>query len=338
MKKLLYCILLVQGCTVISSFYTRFGSADHYFYEATKSLLTKYQRPFTVMELWAHEGNLTCLIADKFDKAVCIMHEDQHFENALKNCKAHAHLSNIILLKSKLLVEDLNKFGECEHIDVVLVHDITKKFIDTWKEAINAILTFGDYIIIEAPSQNCDAYESVTQFLVQKEGKLIESPHNALAQRKLFLIATHKQYLFKRRWNYIKRALPGEYTVESTFTEKKLIKQKQNHACSITPWHSGINLFTFKKLHGIYPLKETIRASLKTLSNIEHNDLHIFNLIIQGKTLVPIDCSEEGRHLTVKHQLQNIIKQFRHPMTLTQFYEMDIEVLEKLDEQAYASF
>lgn len=82
----------------------------------------------------------------------------------------------------------------------------------------------------------------------------------------------------------------------STFTEKKLIKEKRKPAGkSITDWHAGINLYTFKKLHGAYPTTNEIRNMLMPLGSIAHNDLRIFNIILQGKKVVPIDCNESGR-------------------------------------------
>lgn len=132
----------------------------------------------------------------------------------------------------------------------------------------------------------------------------------------------HKEFLFRGRWNYLKTYKHGEYKIESNFTDKKFIKNKPNYPLSITPWHAGINLLTFKKLKGIYPTKEMIQSLLYPLISIEHNDLHIFNLIIQGKSLVPIDGDEKGRVHSVPFELQKILNQFRNNFLVKKIYEL----------------
>ena len=56
-----------------------------------------------------------------------------------------------------------------------------------------------------------------------------------------------------------------------------------------TQWLTGINLLTFKMLHGVYPSNERIKKSLKKLKNVVHNDWTINNMIIQGNKISLID-------------------------------------------------
>ena len=86
----------------------------------------------------------------------------------------------------------------------------------------------------------------------------------------LFLFSMNKKYLSKRRWNYRKKK-EAEYLILSTFTEKILTKKKGTSK-TVSQWHPGINLLTFKQLRGDYPSKETILELLQPLGTLEHND------------------------------------------------------------------
>jgi len=310
-----------------------------YRYEAVKKLLKKYTRSFTFMELWADHGDLTFAVATKYN-AACIMQEPENADLILKVCKDHTEIKNVVLLKDDLSIDDLVRFGECEHIDVTFFPDMSHKFSD-WKDAIDAALTFGDYTILEAPSKNSPLQEKVESYMKEKGGELLARPeaHLADAAGAIYQFTINKKYLIRRRWNYNKEQQVGEYTLKSSFAEKKLIKEKKRPAgYAVTDWSAGINLFTFKKLHGIHPSKETIRKMLIPLSTIKHNDLRIFNLIIQGEKLVPIDCDENGRVHSAKELLPFILSQFRYKnLNLVQAFEAEDTYLEAIDNAIYCT-
>jgi hypothetical protein len=309
-----------------------------YRYEGIKPLLDKYKRPFTVLELWAHDGSLTFEIAQNYD-AVCIMTEVDNADSLFKLCEKNSYLDNILLLKYDLSIRSLKKFGECEHIDVVILPDITQKFQDKWKSALEAALTLGDHIIIESPQATSSFYNDFMSFIAQKKALSLAKPDSKTGEihGELLLISMNKKYLIKRRWEYKKSFRVGEYRIESNFVQKKFIKEKQQpKGFYVTDWNAGINLFTFKKLNGMYPKKQTIFSLLKPLGSIKHNDLRIFNIIIQGTKVVPIDCNENDRGHTAKELLNQLLNHFRKTdITLGQLFDADATVLEKLDNVMY---
>jgi hypothetical protein len=299
--------------------YAKDNACDIAWYNSIQFLLDKYKRPFTFMQLWPDESNLSFMIAQHYN-ASCLMVESKKADYLLKKCLS-SNLPNIMLCKTNFFLDELRSFGECEHIDVVIVPDITQHFADNFLKALNAMLTFGDYIIIEAPRASNSLYDRVIQEFKKKGGILID---NDITENKLYVFKVQKKYLYRGRWNYTKTYKHGEYTVESNFIEKKFIKNKPNYPLSITPWHAGINLLTFKKLKGIYPTKKIIQSLLHPLISIEHNDLHIFNLIIQGKNLVPIDGDERGREHSVPYELDKILAQFRNNLFVKKMRELGI--------------
>ena len=285
---------------------------DRYHYEAIKPLIKQYERPWTFIELWAGSGELSFKVATKYKKAVCIMAEPDNSDNIFELCKQHAMVKNICAVKRKLTVENLINIGDCEHIDVTFVPDVSRYFTTNWEKALEAVLNFGDYIAIEAPPFSSKLHTEIERFFKQKGGKLFASPPAHLQARvgPLYLFTIQKKYLLKRYWEYYKEIRVGEYTIESNFKEKKLIKTKiKPKEYMVTDWIPGINLFTFKKLLGIWPEKNEIVKMVLPMETIEHNDFRISNLIIQGHAIVPIDTDGKGHENTAAEFLPHLLAQ-----------------------------
>ena len=145
------------------------------------------------------------------------------------------------------------------------------------------------------------------EYLDTQGGKLVSSTRDT----HLFMFTTHKKSLLRRRWDFYPNQ-PGEYSIESTFSAKKFIKHKRGDSRYISDWQPGINLLTFKTLNGIYPHKKTIREHIEPLKGMKHNDMKIFNLVIQGTKIHPIDCNEKGRNFNTAKQVELIVDCFRN--------------------------
>lgn len=305
-------------------------TADSYRYYALKPLIKQYQRPITFMHLWPNTSKVALAIAQKYDCTSIIIDPQAHY--FMPECSEH---NNIVLLNADLSIKEMGYLGECEHIDVTLVNNIADIFSSNWKKAIDHALTMGDYTIIEAPISNSKLYRPVTDYIKKKGGIRIGIPSSSIANTagEIYQCAPMKKYLIKRRWNYKKSWTLGEYTIESSFTEKKFIKTKSKpKGHSITQWVPGINLYTFKQLNGIYPNHEMIRSMLYPLAGLKHNDLRIFNLIIQGNTIVPIDANENERHADPQALLPGIIAQFRSIKRLRLIQEFQCPNAETYDD------
>ena len=292
-------------------------SSEHaiisYQYESCKQLLKQYQRPFTVLELFAGNGNLSFTIAKKYN-AVCVILEPKRHEQLFDRCVRHTELKNIVLTTHNCSLADLVRLGECEHFDVIFAPDLTQHYGSKWQEALSAILTFGDHIILQTPPKNSKLRSVVEQYCAKKGGHCIAPSPEPIKNHigNLYLFTQNKKFLARRRWDYFKDQRPGEYIIKSSFTEKILIKEKiRPQGTTISTWHPGINLLTFKKLDGIYPTSEMIREMIKPMADLQHNDLRIFNIIMQGKQLVPIDVNEKERNNTARQLLPQLLKHFK---------------------------
>jgi len=282
-----------------------------YRFEALKPLLNNYERPWTYLELWADQGELASKIASKYN-AVCIMTEFAQSDALFTLCKQNSVLKNLIAVKNDLSVQNLINLGDCEHVDFTFIPDVTSQYKEEWQEAIKAALNLGDYIAIEAPALSSVNHQQVASYLETKGGKLIANPPAELKEvaGSIYLFSIHKKTLLRRYWQYQKEIRLGEYTIKSTFKEKKLIKEKlKPKEYVVTDWIPGINLFTFKKLKGIWPERDAIIKMVLPFATIEHNDLRISNIIIQGQKLVTIDGDGKGHENTAAQLLPHLIEQ-----------------------------
>ena len=322
MKKIpLFVTFLLVCSSYLLAAHTPLNEQDEYRYRSIKPLIKAFQRPVTFMHLWPNKSQLGIAFAQKYESVSIIL--DPHAADLINAC---TDVNTIVLLNTDLSIKQLRYLGECEHIDITLVSDLTKIFESDWKKAIDQALTMGDYIIIEAPQATSKQYRPAIDYLKKKGGVLIGTPPSEIANQigELYQFTLMKKYLIKRRWNYKNVWHLGEYTIESTFNVKNFIKKKiKPKGSSVTQWHPGINLYTFKELNGVYPSHEKIRSMLYPLATLQHNDLRLFNLIIQGNKLVPIDFNENDRCAVPTELLPGIIAQFRtrKPLQLIQEFE-----------------
>src|SRR5581483_4017004 len=98
-----------------------------------------------------------------------------------------------------------------------------------------------------------------------------------------------KSCLRRRSWGYGELSAPNKYVIESTFHHKFLVKANRigGQPPTKSVWQPGINLKTFKALNGSFPSKEEIHDEIVSKgfwSKAQyHNDIQIFNMLIQGK-------------------------------------------------------
>lgn len=287
-------------------------------YVEIKKLLDKYNRPITVLELDANSGFYSFQIAQDY-KAFCVMIDEDANDALLNSCKNKKNSNSFMLLKKRLTHAELSRLAECEHFDVVLMMQGVEQYSENWKEILDTVLDLGEYTFIQvaAPSKlklTSDAQRKIYQYLKSKNGYSIETftvpqSKNRLA---LFLFSKPKTFLKRKYWTYKRKAGQDDFVIESTFDQKVFHKKKGNKKL---PWLPGINLLTFKTLNGAFPVKETIREKLAAFKGIKHTDLHIWNVIIQGNTLIPIDGDDKALHYNPKFTLQYIIAQFKKMLT-----------------------
>lgn len=281
-------------------------------YKTIKKILKNYERPFTVLNLDAQCGYYSFSIARDFP-ATCIMVEEKNAAPLLELCELNNSLQSLILLNKDLSHQELERLSECEHFDVILALDVLNTSTHNWQEIIDTVLQMGDHIFIEFQEHkdHHSDYKEQMDYLTKQGGTILAHlPRTKKSHRTNILMhfSRSKTILRRKYWTYKRYARDDDFVISSNFTTKKMHKKKGNQ---IIDWHPGINLLTFKNLNGIYPRKEIIREKLLAFKHIKHTDLHIWNVIIQGNTLIPIDGDDRKLHYNPKYTVQKIMDQFR---------------------------
>ncbi|HZW61718.1 MAG TPA: hypothetical protein VFF04_05840 [Candidatus Babeliales bacterium] len=271
--------------------------------EAIRQLVKKYHRPITILDLRPHEHSYLFRLARQYNNVVGIMLDRDFSQKLFDHCNNN-RLHNIVLMQFDYSIKEIARLGECEHFDIVIARNVLPLFDQKWEQAINSLLLLGDYIFIDAPAHQSELQE----YMISNGGEQVATA----ADSNLYLFSKNKNEIRRRRWDYF-LSQPGEYTIKSTFTEKKLHKNKKSEKKkpATSNWHAGINLYTFCKLDGVYPTKHIIRELVKPMKNLKHNDMKVFNLIVQGTKLQPIDGAEEGRHWDTAEGVQHILNHFK---------------------------
>ena len=302
MKKIILAsiVLLFTVHALISTDHTKQAYEDRY--QAIKPLLKKYKRPMTILEIGGNQHGLTFTIAQHYN-AVCCLAEPTNYDAIQQQC-VEKNYENVVVLAKELSLKNLERLSECEHFDVVYIWNLLDLYPETWQEAVDIFLTFGNHIIIESPSDH--AHDNVKNYLVKQQGKLLNSAEKLC----LFMFTREKSILPRNHWKAQSLQRPGFYKIKSTFAEKLFIKKDT----IITQFEPGINLLTFKQLRGTYPTNVTIRNLLEPFKYSNLRGVNIHNLIIKGNWLTPIDCTTlDQPDPLAEEKIVKIINEFQDP-------------------------
>lgn len=272
-----------------------------------ESFARNYRRPFTVFEL-----------CDSLDNAQLLTMLDHERSLTLVVCalEPHQKLNDRIMSYQNLIVVNppyttvamLNMLARCEQPDLVVVHDVPAYCEPLFKQYMDHILRLGDYCMLDFTTSHADAMQQC-----MNDKRFVSLVHHDHDTGGMLLFKTHKEGLAKARWtSKMKRKNPERirYHVQSDFEHKTMIKDIDFHAIE-SNWERGINLITFVMLYGIYPTDAMIMRQLKMLKSINHNDLVMGNLLIQGRRIVPIDFNDKRRNIRSDICVDALLKVFQ---------------------------
>lgn len=272
-------------------------------YAQVLSIVEKYKRPITVLEIGLTSTSYTFSIASQCPQSVCIMLLLGEGEKEIANSIRGHNYNNIVLLNpNKITYQMFETLGRCEHFDIVIVQDISDAIKYNTQEFVNALLKLGDNIFLEVKGRS----RGLLNIIKSKKIPIVAKHSKA----KLALHSTEKNGLDIARWT--QRLPPSpipRYHINSTFEEKTFFKDSLDKPIA---WIAGVNLVTFVMLGGTYPTDRMIRKKLLEISRAMpyHNDFLIGNIIIQGNKLAPIDFSDKRRNADMSKCLKQALKFF----------------------------
>lgn len=266
--------------------------AAAYVEEATeyiKTFLTQYSRPITFLELGV-ESRYTGALAAQRD-AVGVMYSMRASVGKMIAHKlAATQLSNIVVLNSDQFgTHELETIGRCEHFDVSIIDEET--FLGfSIAQALPHLLHLGDYLFCIVSAETAELILKTAQEMAI--AVIIDDIANS--NKKICRCDSLKKGLDIARWNMygVHSSNYTRYTICSSFSSKTLRKSSTH-----TPWIPGINMVTFIGCRGILPTDDDIMRMINRMKKIEHNDLVLGNMIVQGNTLALIDFDDARRYI-----------------------------------------
>ena len=276
-------------------------------YAIINSLLNKYERSFTMVDLGASQGYYSLRAAHDYPQSVFVMIEGDNSSYPYTGsqlrmiCRANTQRNNIVHLNKMLTPDDVIRLGECEHFDVVLAMNIVQHFGRDWKDMADVICDLGDNVIFEIPPPEEDSKHNtaIEQYMLGRGGQLLgtaprhRNPNGP--QAKFYWIQGGRKEIVRKSWVMpLTCELPTgdqrRHEVVSNFKTKKLKKTLVEGGAVETDWVPGINLMTFKMYRGAYPSVEQLTKQLEKLrENSAHKDWNVNNMIVSGTKLTLID-------------------------------------------------
>lgn len=226
----------------------------------------KFRRDFAVLDLLENKGELKKLVPDSFDFCYIVAQKGISPGDFL----AHERL---IILDKQFDFNMMRMIGQCEDFDIVLLE---LKTMDFCLQKIKILMDLSLVVLFKINNLN---YDKLKEFalLIKRKGIALVTEINSSC----LMLTRCQQKCITRGWINGRKKY---YPVRSTFTEKFLVKQK-----NLTSWTSGMNLWNFLCLEGLYPLRLDILDSVKQLFRDTYHDFYPWNILIQGKKLVAID-------------------------------------------------
>lgn len=239
--------------------------------------LMRYYRPVTIVEfaMGSASGYSHLIRANRWWYTIAMgTNGDRLVRNAVSRSDGHC----VVMAPRGVDGCMIDTFARCESPDCVIVPAELLNSADI----IEPLFQLGDFCIVVGEWQ----------------GTLpdhVEFFECGLSSEKIpvTIYKTNKKGLDIARWMCRSQPRSGgtKYPIESDFKTKVLKKG----AVSVA-WKAGINLMTFLMLRGIYPTHDAIRSQIKDMKRLDHNDLVIGNMILQGQTVVPIDFADARRN------------------------------------------
>lgn len=272
-------------------------------YDVIREVAAYYKRTITVWDIGANMGYFGCRLARDFD-AVAIMVDSRPalIDVCLENDDPHT-----VALLHRLSAQDLAELAASEHADIVLALNVLHHLPD-WRQALNAILSLGERVIIETPGEGDtgSAHYEVSQ-------QILETIWSIEGVELLTLSASHvtpgcrrPMFLFHRRkhavtagYAYRERVRPRgahavrPHTIHSNLVEKSITYRGGEDR----PWVPGINLWNWAQLGGAFPARRRVRGAVElAYESLErpHGDFRPWNLILSGQTVTAIDSGHRN--------------------------------------------
>ncbi len=299
--------IYVRGSVVKKASYQERFLEDRF--AIVDSILKRYKRPFTLLDIGAAQGYFSIRGAEKYPKSVFVMLEGSNpvhpkiSQQLASICELNRHLLNLIWLDSPIILKDLENLSLCEHFDVSLLLNIVHWFPKEWKDIIDAVCLMSQVVVVEVPP--------VEETLPTDQLQLRREIHrylSALAKQTIQGVPRHTNPSLYTTYYIVENE--GPFALQKTslihpYFEDRVHRITCNYEIKqfekidreapflryVTDWQPGINLITYLMLKGSYPKRQEVISSLPETNS--HKDWMLNNMILQGEGIVLVDENDQ---------------------------------------------
>lgn len=273
------------------------------------SILKKYERPFTMLDIGASQGYFSLKAAGMYPDSVFVMLEGSNnvypkiSKQLASICKLNTQVENLIWLDKSIVPDDIANLSRCEHFDVTLLLNIVHWFPNNWKQMIEAAYSMSHVTILEVPPSNnklglanIQLRNEIHSYLSNKASQVIQGVkrHTQQSLYTTYYILENKGPFFLQRTTLLHNKMHSrEHKIICNYEIKKFHKKDLNLVGEtyINEWEPGINFLSYAMLHGMHPSRDEISSLLPV--DKDHRDWSLNNMIIQGKKLALIDINDK---------------------------------------------
>lgn len=258
-------------------------------YEVVRELASRFNRPFSVLDIGSNYGYFPVRLMEDFPNAVCVLIDNKEVEPVLKE---NLQLDRSVVIKRKVTAKELEALARSESFDIVLGLSVLHHFDDP-ERAYNAIRSLGWWSVFEIPGVDDigaafpEKHEAIRALFPVEPDGFFDS-HVSDSKRPYFILE-NTPFIEEQSLDAADRDAPGysKYQIDVDFDGAYFTKGDEATSRDFIP---GMNLYNFIRLGGGWPTSELIDLECEQYKN--HPDFYPWNFIV-GKGITPIDTEKK---------------------------------------------
>ncbi len=258
-----------------------FFCSAHAWLDEACTFLDQYKRDVTVMIIGSINQQQHDALQEHFvvkDSTLVLWDTKQEQERDFLS------KSNVLLLQAVCTQEHMQRFADCEHVDLLVIPDISIVPFDV-VDALGLLAIAASYVFIGGDHD----------FIIRVKNRYSKNSYVCHGYTdNCICLSLHAAKKTLRRHYWIVPTQKRLHDVLSSFSVKKIYSNARKTS---TPWKSGINLLTFLMLSGVVPDLMIIREQIIWWSKIPHNDFTLWNFVIRGNYLCATDRNDSRWYL-----------------------------------------
>ena len=255
-------------------------------YGVIRELASRFNRPFSVLDVGSNYGYFPVRLMEDFPQAVCVLIDNKEVEPVLKE---NLQLDRSVVIKRKVSAKELEALSRSESFDIVLGLSVLHHFDDP-ERAYNAIRSLGWWSVFEIPGEDDvgaafpEKHEAIRKLFQEPTGYF--DSHVSESKRPYFILESEVG-ISEQSIDAADRDAPGynRYELEVDFDVSRFRKGVETR--DFVP---GMNLWNFIRLGGGWPTGELIDLEVEQYK--DHPDFYPWNFIV-GRGITPIDVEKK---------------------------------------------